>query len=185
MSIRWTEEIKTIHCIIQVLFIQSYAHYFQNMHFCFNSIVFNPLDCVSLFMLKLVGQTSWPLLCCNSAIFYISIIYLWGLQREQMDLETRGREESQTVGFILSSNQQHTKNSWSSSFWSKQLPTLEEEIILKPESIHYCLFQNKTEGTIWKEIDDLRVFKVLDLEEIQSIFSAYQKPQVSHTKNTK
>jgi len=52
---------------------------------------------------------------------------------------------------------------------------------LKPESIHYCLFQNKTEGTIWKEIDDLRVFKVLDLEEIQSIFSAYQKPQVSHT----
>uniref|UniRef100_A0A8C2Z6J5 Dishevelled associated activator of morphogenesis 1b n=1 Tax=Cyclopterus lumpus TaxID=8103 RepID=A0A8C2Z6J5_CYCLU len=39
------------------------------------------------------------------------------------------------------------------------------------------LSSNKTEGTIWKEIDDLRVFKVLDLEELQRTFSAYQKPQ--------
>ncbi|XP_068574076.1 disheveled-associated activator of morphogenesis 1 isoform X2 [Cebidichthys violaceus] len=37
--------------------------------------------------------------------------------------------------------------------------------------------ENKTEGTIWKEIDDLKVFKVLDLEELQRTFSAYQKPQ--------
>uniref|UniRef100_A0A3B4XIZ7 Dishevelled associated activator of morphogenesis 1b n=1 Tax=Seriola lalandi dorsalis TaxID=1841481 RepID=A0A3B4XIZ7_SERLL len=40
-----------------------------------------------------------------------------------------------------------------------------------------CLFQNKTEGTIWKNIDDLKVFGVLDLEEFQRTFSAYQKPQ--------
>uniref|UniRef100_A0A4W6FG01 Dishevelled associated activator of morphogenesis 1b n=1 Tax=Lates calcarifer TaxID=8187 RepID=A0A4W6FG01_LATCA len=39
------------------------------------------------------------------------------------------------------------------------------------------LSSNKTEGTIWKEIDDLEVFKVLDLEEFQKTFSAYQKPQ--------
>uniref|UniRef100_A0A7N8X4D1 Dishevelled associated activator of morphogenesis 1a n=1 Tax=Mastacembelus armatus TaxID=205130 RepID=A0A7N8X4D1_9TELE len=37
------------------------------------------------------------------------------------------------------------------------------------------------EGTIWKEIDDLKVFKVLDLEEFQRTFSAYQKPQVTQT----
>ncbi|XP_040055075.1 disheveled-associated activator of morphogenesis 1 [Gasterosteus aculeatus] len=37
--------------------------------------------------------------------------------------------------------------------------------------------ENKTEGTIWREIDDLKVFKVLDLEELQRTFSAYQKPQ--------
>ncbi|XP_028298343.1 disheveled-associated activator of morphogenesis 1-like [Gouania willdenowi] len=35
--------------------------------------------------------------------------------------------------------------------------------------------ENKIEGTIWSEIDDLRVFKVLDLEEFQKTFSAYQK----------
>nr|XP_046268384.1 disheveled-associated activator of morphogenesis 1 [Scatophagus argus] len=37
--------------------------------------------------------------------------------------------------------------------------------------------ENKIEGTIWGEIDDLKVFKILDLEEFQKTFSAYQKPQ--------
>ncbi|KAM4542826.1 disheveled-associated activator of morphogenesis 1-like [Odontesthes bonariensis] len=36
--------------------------------------------------------------------------------------------------------------------------------------------ENKLEGTIWEEIDDLKVFRVLDLEEFQSTFSAYQRP---------
>uniref|UniRef100_A0A7N6AQX1 Dishevelled associated activator of morphogenesis 1b n=1 Tax=Anabas testudineus TaxID=64144 RepID=A0A7N6AQX1_ANATE len=39
------------------------------------------------------------------------------------------------------------------------------------------LTSSKLEGTIWKEIDDLKVFKVLDLEDFQRTFSAYQKPQ--------
>uniref|UniRef100_A0AAQ5ZFS1 Disheveled-associated activator of morphogenesis 1 n=1 Tax=Amphiprion ocellaris TaxID=80972 RepID=A0AAQ5ZFS1_AMPOC len=34
--------------------------------------------------------------------------------------------------------------------------------------------ESKTEETIWMEIDDLNVFKVLDLEEFQRMFSAYQ-----------
>uniref|UniRef100_A0A667XNN4 Dishevelled associated activator of morphogenesis 1b n=1 Tax=Myripristis murdjan TaxID=586833 RepID=A0A667XNN4_9TELE len=38
--------------------------------------------------------------------------------------------------------------------------------------------ENKIDGTIWKEVDDLKVFKVLDLEDFQRTFSAYQKPQV-------
>ncbi|KAM9355334.1 disheveled-associated activator of morphogenesis 1-like [Pholidichthys leucotaenia] len=37
--------------------------------------------------------------------------------------------------------------------------------------------ENKIEGTIWKNIDDLNAFKVLDLEEFQRTFSAYQKLQ--------
>lgn len=37
--------------------------------------------------------------------------------------------------------------------------------------------ESKLEGTIWKNIDDLKVFKVIDLEEFQKTFSAYQKPQ--------
>ncbi|XP_029900162.1 disheveled-associated activator of morphogenesis 1-like [Myripristis murdjan] len=37
--------------------------------------------------------------------------------------------------------------------------------------------ENKIDGTIWKEVDDLKVFKVLDLEDFQRTFSAYQKPQ--------
>ncbi|KAJ0062979.1 hypothetical protein NL108_010283, partial [Boleophthalmus pectinirostris] len=37
---------------------------------------------------------------------------------------------------------------------------------------------NKVNGTIWEDIDDLKVFKTLDLEEFQKTFSAYQRPQV-------
>lgn len=35
---------------------------------------------------------------------------------------------------------------------------------------------NKVNGTIWEDIDDLKVFKTLDLEEFQRTFSAYQRP---------
>lgn len=48
-----------------------------------------------------------------------------------------------------------------------------------------CLFQAKITGTIWKEIDDQEVFKVLDLEEFQKSFSAYQRPTVMQHTHTK
>uniref|UniRef100_A0A8C6UN61 Dishevelled associated activator of morphogenesis 1b n=1 Tax=Neogobius melanostomus TaxID=47308 RepID=A0A8C6UN61_9GOBI len=38
------------------------------------------------------------------------------------------------------------------------------------------LQQNNVNGTIWEDIDDLKVFKTLDLDEFQRTFSAYQKP---------
>ena len=38
--------------------------------------------------------------------------------------------------------------------------------------------QNKLEGTVWSDVDDLKVFKVLDLEDIEKTFSAYQRQQV-------
>ncbi|XP_011616895.1 disheveled-associated activator of morphogenesis 1 isoform X1 [Takifugu rubripes] len=39
--------------------------------------------------------------------------------------------------------------------------------------------ENQIAATIWREVDDLKVFKVLDLEDFQKTFSAYQKPQRS------
>uniref|UniRef100_A0A8B9LI92 Dishevelled associated activator of morphogenesis 2 n=1 Tax=Astyanax mexicanus TaxID=7994 RepID=A0A8B9LI92_ASTMX len=39
------------------------------------------------------------------------------------------------------------------------------------------LGENKITGTIWHDIDDLRAFKVLDLKEIEKMFSAYQRQQ--------
>ncbi|KAF4083732.1 hypothetical protein AMELA_G00120080 [Ameiurus melas] len=39
------------------------------------------------------------------------------------------------------------------------------------------LNENKLEGTLWTELDDIRVFKVLDLEDIEKTFSAYQRQQ--------
>uniref|UniRef100_A0A8C4NSW9 Dishevelled associated activator of morphogenesis 2 n=1 Tax=Dicentrarchus labrax TaxID=13489 RepID=A0A8C4NSW9_DICLA len=44
-----------------------------------------------------------------------------------------------------------------------------------------CLFthfQNMINGTIWNSIDDLRAFKILDLKDIEKMFSAYQRQQL-------
>uniref|UniRef100_A0A673I453 Disheveled-associated activator of morphogenesis 2-like n=1 Tax=Sinocyclocheilus rhinocerous TaxID=307959 RepID=A0A673I453_9TELE len=40
------------------------------------------------------------------------------------------------------------------------------------------LGENKITGTIWYEIDDRRAFRVLDLKDIEKMFSAYQRQQV-------
>uniref|UniRef100_A0A672SU89 Dishevelled associated activator of morphosis 2 n=1 Tax=Sinocyclocheilus grahami TaxID=75366 RepID=A0A672SU89_SINGR len=40
------------------------------------------------------------------------------------------------------------------------------------------LGENKITGTIWYEIDDRRTFKILDLKDIEKMFSAYQRQQV-------
>ncbi|TRY94074.1 hypothetical protein DNTS_027309 [Danionella cerebrum] len=39
------------------------------------------------------------------------------------------------------------------------------------------LSENKLEGTVWLDLDDVRVFKQLDLEDIEKTFSAYQRQQ--------
>ncbi|KAK7904009.1 hypothetical protein WMY93_016616 [Mugilogobius chulae] len=43
--------------------------------------------------------------------------------------------------------------------------------------------QNNVSGTIWEDIDDLKVFKTLDLDEFQKTFSAYQRAQTYSTNN--
>uniref|UniRef100_A0A8D3BS83 Dishevelled associated activator of morphosis 2 n=1 Tax=Scophthalmus maximus TaxID=52904 RepID=A0A8D3BS83_SCOMX len=40
------------------------------------------------------------------------------------------------------------------------------------------LGENVINGTIWNDIDDLRAFKILDLKDIEKMFSAYQRQQV-------
>ncbi|MED6265763.1 Disheveled-associated activator of morphogenesis 1, partial [Characodon lateralis] len=39
------------------------------------------------------------------------------------------------------------------------------------------LAENKLEGTVWMDVDDTRVFKILDLNDIEKTFSAYQRQQ--------
>ncbi|XP_044292470.1 disheveled-associated activator of morphogenesis 1 isoform X2 [Varanus komodoensis] len=46
------------------------------------------------------------------------------------------------------------------------------------KSFNWCkLPENKLEGTMWTDIDDSKVFKVLDLEDLERTFSAYQRQQ--------
>ncbi|KAK2091830.1 Disheveled-associated activator of morphogenesis 1 [Saguinus oedipus] len=44
--------------------------------------------------------------------------------------------------------------------------------------IRYCkLPENKLKGTVWTEIDDTKVFKLLDFENLERTFSSYQRQQ--------
>lgn len=42
-------------------------------------------------------------------------------------------------------------------------------------SLSFLTPQNKILGSIWHDIDDQRVFKILDLKDIEMMFSAYQR----------
>uniref|UniRef100_M3ZNR9 Dishevelled associated activator of morphogenesis 1b n=1 Tax=Xiphophorus maculatus TaxID=8083 RepID=M3ZNR9_XIPMA len=61
-------------------------------------------------------------------------------------------------------------------------PSLKKKNIPQPsnplKSFNWSkLAENKLEGTVWMDVDDARVFKVLDLMDIEKTFSAYQRQQ--------
>uniref|UniRef100_A0A8C2KIJ6 Dishevelled associated activator of morphogenesis 2 n=1 Tax=Cyprinus carpio TaxID=7962 RepID=A0A8C2KIJ6_CYPCA len=62
--------------------------------------------------------------------------------------------------------------------FSDTIPSLQSSFL-----IIFLFFQNKITGTIWFEIDDRRAFKVLDLKDIEKMFSAYQRQQNDFFKN--
>ncbi|XP_036437616.1 disheveled-associated activator of morphogenesis 1b isoform X1 [Colossoma macropomum] len=61
-------------------------------------------------------------------------------------------------------------------------PALKKKNIPQPsnplKSFNWAkLSENKLEGTVWAEVDDSKVFKILDLTDIEKTFSAYQRQQ--------
>uniref|UniRef100_A0A8C5PFV2 Dishevelled associated activator of morphosis 1 n=1 Tax=Leptobrachium leishanense TaxID=445787 RepID=A0A8C5PFV2_9ANUR len=61
-------------------------------------------------------------------------------------------------------------------------PALKKKNIPQPtnplKSFNWCkLPENKLGGTLWVDVDDAKVFKILDLEDIERTFSAYQRQQ--------
>ncbi|XP_023668738.1 disheveled-associated activator of morphogenesis 1-like isoform X2 [Paramormyrops kingsleyae] len=61
-------------------------------------------------------------------------------------------------------------------------PALKKKNIPQPsnplKSFNWAkLSEDKLEGTVWAEVDDVKVFKVLDLDDIEKTFSAYQRQQ--------
>uniref|UniRef100_A0A665UTF7 Dishevelled associated activator of morphogenesis 1b n=1 Tax=Echeneis naucrates TaxID=173247 RepID=A0A665UTF7_ECHNA len=61
-------------------------------------------------------------------------------------------------------------------------PSLKKKNIPQPsnplKSFNWSkLAENKLEGTVWMDVDDGKVFKILDLEDLEKTFSAYQRQQ--------
>ncbi|NWV55304.1 DAAM2 protein, partial [Daphoenositta chrysoptera] len=71
----------------------------------------------------------------------------------------------------------------STTAFSTSGPSLKKKSIPQPshplKSFNWAkLSEERIHGTIWNEIDDLKAFKVLDLEDFEKMFSAYQRHQV-------
>ncbi|TKS76394.1 Disheveled-associated activator of morphogenesis 1 [Collichthys lucidus] len=61
-------------------------------------------------------------------------------------------------------------------------PSLKRKNIPQPanplKSFNWAkLAENKLEGTVWMDVDETKVFKILDLDDIEKTFSAYQRQQ--------
>uniref|UniRef100_A0A8B9CSG8 Dishevelled associated activator of morphosis 2 n=1 Tax=Anser brachyrhynchus TaxID=132585 RepID=A0A8B9CSG8_9AVES len=78
------------------------------------------------------------------------------LQKESLELRQTRDQMNDLVAQL---------NEFSVRDWDSSQPCLKPP----PSLIH---------GTIWNEIDDLKAFKVLDLEDFEKMFSAYQRHQV-------
>ncbi|XP_014116719.1 PREDICTED: disheveled-associated activator of morphogenesis 2 isoform X2 [Pseudopodoces humilis] len=70
----------------------------------------------------------------------------------------------------------------STTTFSTSGPSLKKKSIPQPshplKSFNWAkLSEERILGTIWNEIDDLKAFKVLDLEDFEKMFSAYQRHQ--------
>uniref|UniRef100_A0A8C0XGL4 Disheveled-associated activator of morphogenesis 2 n=1 Tax=Castor canadensis TaxID=51338 RepID=A0A8C0XGL4_CASCN len=46
------------------------------------------------------------------------------------------------------------------------------------KSFNWVKLNERVPGTVWNEIDDMQVFRILDLEDFEKMFSAYQRHQV-------
>uniref|UniRef100_A0A8C6NKH7 Dishevelled associated activator of morphogenesis 1b n=1 Tax=Nothobranchius furzeri TaxID=105023 RepID=A0A8C6NKH7_NOTFU len=61
-------------------------------------------------------------------------------------------------------------------------PSLKKKSIPQPsnalKSFNWSKLAEVRSGTVWMDVDDARVFKILDLEDIEKTFSAYQRQQV-------
>uniref|UniRef100_A0A8D0ASH1 Dishevelled associated activator of morphogenesis 1b n=1 Tax=Sander lucioperca TaxID=283035 RepID=A0A8D0ASH1_SANLU len=64
-------------------------------------------------------------------------------------------------------------------------PSLKRKNIPQPanalKSFNWAKLAEVRIGTVWMEVDDAKVFKILDLEDIEKTFSAYQRQQVLRT----
>uniref|UniRef100_A0A4W6D161 Dishevelled associated activator of morphogenesis 1b n=1 Tax=Lates calcarifer TaxID=8187 RepID=A0A4W6D161_LATCA len=61
-------------------------------------------------------------------------------------------------------------------------PSLKKKNIPQPsnplKSFNWSKLAEVRTGTVWMEVDDAKVFKILDLEDLEKTFSAYQRQQV-------
>uniref|UniRef100_A0A671PHC9 Disheveled-associated activator of morphogenesis 2-like n=1 Tax=Sinocyclocheilus anshuiensis TaxID=1608454 RepID=A0A671PHC9_9TELE len=90
------------------------------------------------------------------------------LERKERECETKTQEKDDMMKTLNKMKDKLQKE-------GVELRSAREHVL--DLSSHISNISNKITGTIWYEIDDRRAFKVLDLKDIEKMFSAYQRQQ--------
>ncbi|KAG2467909.1 DAAM2 protein, partial [Polypterus senegalus] len=90
------------------------------------------------------------------------------LEKKERECETKTQEKEDMMKTLNKMKDKLQKE-------STELRHAREQVVDLASRIND--YANKINGTIWTEIDDVRAFKVLDLEDFEKMFSAYQRQQ--------
>uniref|UniRef100_A0A8C6PME4 Dishevelled associated activator of morphosis 2 n=1 Tax=Nothobranchius furzeri TaxID=105023 RepID=A0A8C6PME4_NOTFU len=89
------------------------------------------------------------------------------LERKERECETKTQEKEDMMKTLNKMKDKLQRE-------GVELRSAREQVLDLSSRIHDI---NMVNGTIWNDIDDLRAFKILDLKDIEKMFSAYQRQQ--------
>uniref|UniRef100_A0AAR2KT09 Dishevelled associated activator of morphogenesis 1b n=1 Tax=Pygocentrus nattereri TaxID=42514 RepID=A0AAR2KT09_PYGNA len=91
------------------------------------------------------------------------------LEKKERECDAKAQEKEEMMQTLNKMKEKLEKESSEHKLVKQQVAELSARL--------HELSTNKLEGTLWMDMDDVMVFKVLDLEDIERTFSAYQRQQ--------
>uniref|UniRef100_A0A8C9RLX9 Dishevelled associated activator of morphogenesis 1b n=1 Tax=Scleropages formosus TaxID=113540 RepID=A0A8C9RLX9_SCLFO len=91
------------------------------------------------------------------------------LEKKERECEAKTQEKEDMMQTLNKMKEKLEKETSEHKIVKQQVAELSSRL--------HDLSNNKLEGTVWTQVDDGKVFKILDLEDIEKTFSAYQRQQ--------
>uniref|UniRef100_A0A3Q2X8H8 Dishevelled associated activator of morphosis 2 n=1 Tax=Hippocampus comes TaxID=109280 RepID=A0A3Q2X8H8_HIPCM len=91
------------------------------------------------------------------------------LERKERECETKTQEKEDMMKTLNKMKDKLQRE-------GVELRSAREQVLDLSTRINDCI-SHMINGTIWNDIDDLKAFKILDLKDIEKMFSAYQRQQ--------
>uniref|UniRef100_A0A8C4P2V7 Dishevelled associated activator of morphosis 1 n=1 Tax=Dromaius novaehollandiae TaxID=8790 RepID=A0A8C4P2V7_DRONO len=91
------------------------------------------------------------------------------LEKKERECDAKAQEKEEMMQTLNKMKEKLEKESTEHKQVKQQVADLTAQL--------HEMSRNKLAGTVWTEIDDAKVFKILDLEDLERTFSAYQRQQ--------
>uniref|UniRef100_A0A8C8REG6 Dishevelled associated activator of morphogenesis 2 n=1 Tax=Pelusios castaneus TaxID=367368 RepID=A0A8C8REG6_9SAUR len=126
---------------------------------------FNVKNIIKIAFLVLLNQSCFLILSARLSVEHAEL--LSRLEKKERECEIKTQEKDEMMKTLNKMKDKLQKES------SELRQTRDQMTDLVAQFNEF----SKIHGTIWHEIDDLKAFKVLDLEDFEKMFSAYQRHQ--------